>query len=179
MREEGGRGMGYGVGESQPVRSFEDLVSWQETRKLVKEIYSTTNAQPFHSDLAFKSQIRRASISAMANIAEGHGRTGPGEYAHHLSVALGSLAELRSHLYVALDANFINLERFKTLMDQAVSVTNLTVRLRVAIVKRRDSSSVKEESIVYSDTKNEIFGESDLPLPLTPDPLPPVPEVQP
>jgi len=178
VREEGLRGKGYGVGESQPVRSFEDLVSWQEARKLVKEIYSATNTQPFLSDPAFRSQIRRASISVMANIAEGHGRTGPGEYAHHLSVALGSLAELRSHLYVALDVNFISQERFSSLMDQAVSVTSLTARLRVAIVKRRDSLSVKEDSITYLDSQCEAVNEGVFTLPLTPDPLRPVPEVQ-
>lgn len=178
MREEGGRVMGYGVGESQPIRSFEDLVSWQEARKLVKEVYSVTSAQSFLSDPAFKSQLRRASISVMANIAEGHGRTGPGEYAHHLSVALGSLAELRSHLYVALDANFINQERFNSLMEQAVSVTNLTARLRVAIVKRRDNLSVKEDSIIYPDSGCEAVNDGVFALPLTPDPLTPVPEVK-
>lgn len=177
MTEGGVRGKGYGAGESVPVRSFEDLFAWQEARKLVKDVYSVTNTQPFLADPALKSQMRRAGISAMANIAEGHGRTGPSEFAHHLSISLGSLAELRSHLFVALDAGFISQEGFDTLMAQAVSVTNLTARLRTAIANKRDSSSVKEEALAYIDGICEAPGSSGQNLRLAPYPLTPEAEV--
>lgn len=177
MREVGVRGKGYGAGVSVPVRSFEDLFAWQEARKLVKDVYSVTNIQPFLADPALKSQMRRAGISAMANIAEGHGRTGPSEFAHHLSISLGSLAEFRSHLYVALDAGFISQEGFDTLMAQAISVTSLTARLRAAIANKRDNSSVKEEALAYTDEAGKAIRESGQNLPLAPCPLTPEAEV--
>jgi len=56
--------------------------------------------------------MRRAAISAMANIAEGFGRNSSREFARYLVISLGSINELQSHLYLALDLKYITKEQF-------------------------------------------------------------------
>lgn len=53
------------------IQRFEDIQAWQESRKLVKMIYSLTKKELFSKDYGMRDQIQRASVSTMANIAEG------------------------------------------------------------------------------------------------------------
>ncbi len=66
----------------------------------------------------------------MANIAEGFERGGRREFVHFLSVAGGSLGELRSHWYVALDAGFVSEEVFRQVQEQAIGVGRIVGGLR-------------------------------------------------
>src|SRR5262245_32987716 len=93
---------------SGPIRRFEDLIAWQKARELTKGIYGITNQGPFGKDFALKDQIRRASISIMSNIAEGFERSRPKEFHQFLSISKCSCGELRSQLYIALDAAHID-----------------------------------------------------------------------
>ena len=87
---------------------FEDLVAWQKGRKLARNIYAATTAENFGRDYGLKDQIRRAAVSVMSNIAEGFERAGKAEFHQFLVIAKGSCAEVRSQLYVALDAGYIS-----------------------------------------------------------------------
>jgi four helix bundle protein len=89
---------------------FEDLEVWQDARKLVRLIYTVTKTRPLLQDRVLREQMQRAAISVMANIAEGFGRRTHKEFAHFLNNARGSVAELQSHLYIALDQNYITNE---------------------------------------------------------------------
>ena len=71
----------------------------------------------FSKDYDLRSQIRRASISIMANIAEGFGRRSDKEFANFLNIAHGSATEVQSHLYVALDLGYLENDNFKVLYD--------------------------------------------------------------
>jgi four helix bundle protein len=84
-------------------RTFESLRVWHDARDLVSRIYSLTRASSFASDFALRDQIRRAALSVMSNIAEGHERSGTREFVHFLSIAKSSCGEVRSQLYVAED----------------------------------------------------------------------------
>ncbi len=86
---------------------FEDIQAWQKARILTKKIYEITNQGNFARDFDLKSQIRRSAVSIMANIAEGQGRRSDKEFANFLNISLGSVAETKSHLYVALDLNYL------------------------------------------------------------------------
>jgi four helix bundle protein len=91
---------------------FEEIGGWTKARELTREVYRFTNEGAFARDFGLRDQIRRASVSVMANIAEGFGRGGNKEFAAFLSTARGSCAEVKSHLYVALDTGLLERERF-------------------------------------------------------------------
>jgi len=97
------------------IEKFEDLDVWQKTRQLSRLIYQVTSKDNFSRDFALRDQIRRAAVSVLSNISEGFERGGDKEFRQFLSVAKGSVGELRSQLYVALDANYLNHNEFDQL----------------------------------------------------------------
>lgn len=119
------------------IEKFENFIAWQKARKLTREIYQITNLPEFSRDFGLKDQIRRSAVSIMSNIAEGfeHGR--PSEFHQFLSIAKGSCAELRSQLYVALDANYIPEPRFQELRSHANEASQVIGGLRVSVERRK------------------------------------------
>jgi four helix bundle protein len=107
--------------------------------KTYSEIYKVTNEGRFSKDFGLKDQIRRASVSSMSNLAEGFERGRPGEFHQFLSIAKGSCAELRTQLYVALDAGYLSSTEFETLMKQATEVGQILGGLRVSVERRREA----------------------------------------
>jgi len=99
------------------IERFEDIKAWQEARKLVKEVYRVCCVKAFNNDYSLMDQIRRASVSIMANIAEGFSRQGNKEFVQFLFIAKSSAAEVQSHLYVALDQCYIQREDFGQLSE--------------------------------------------------------------
>ena len=98
---------------SKKVEKFEELIVWQKSRDLVGKIYQLSNHNlKFSKDFDFKSQIRRASISVMSNIAEGFGRNSDKAFSNFLNIAHGSVAEVQSQLYIALDLNYMGKDDF-------------------------------------------------------------------
>jgi four helix bundle protein len=89
-------------------KRFEDIQAWQKARVLVKEIYIASGRRGFAKDFDLRSQVRRSAISIMANIAEGQGRRSDRDFANFLNISLGSVAETKSHLYLALDLAYID-----------------------------------------------------------------------
>ena len=96
-------------------QTFEEIEGWQMARRLSFEIYGASKKSPFAKDFGLQKQIRDASVSIMANIAEGFERSGSGEFQQFLAIAKGSAGEVISHLYVALDQGYINHEEFRRL----------------------------------------------------------------
>ena len=93
-------------------KRFEDINAWQKARELTKSVYVITKESIFYRDQGLREQIRRASVSVMSNIAEGFGRGGKREFIQFLSIAKGSVTEIQSHLYIALDIGYINQQVF-------------------------------------------------------------------
>ena len=98
--------------------SFEDLRIWQSARELSKEIYRISRFTEFSKDYRFVGQITSAMGSVMDNIAEGFERDGNKEFFQFLSIAKGSCGEVRSQLYRAYDAGYIDEELFNTLLGK-------------------------------------------------------------
>jgi len=107
------------------VKKFEEIESWKRARSLTKRIYDATVTGPFAKDFGLRDQIRRAAISILSNIAEGFERGGDKEFVQFLSVAKGSSGELRAQLYVALDQQYISVEAFKALSEDAAEISRL------------------------------------------------------
>jgi len=101
------------------VTRFEDIDAWKRARELVKIIYKTTAGGDFSRDFGLRDQIRRAAVSVMSNVAEGFERGGNREFQQFLSVAKGSAGEVKSQLYVALDAGHIDQEDFNHIYQLA------------------------------------------------------------
>ena len=126
--------------EKKKIECFEDLIAWQKARVLTAEIYRVTNHGNFARDFGLRDQIRRAAVSAMSNIAEGFERNRPAEFQHFLSIAKASCGEVRSQLYVAFDANYLNQDAFAALLAQATEVGRIIGGLRAAVERRRDNT---------------------------------------
>ena len=125
----------------QTIKSFEDLIAWQKARVLTGTIYKATSRGDFARDFGLKDQIRRAAVSVMSNIAEGFERGRPSEFHQFLSIAKGSCAELRSQLFVALDAGYLKQPDFAELMDIAVEVGKILGGLRAGVQRKRLANS--------------------------------------
>jgi four helix bundle protein len=125
------------------VEKFEDLIAWQKARILTKSIYKVTGQGKFANDFGLCKQIQRASVSIMSNIAEGFERNRPGEFHQFLSIAKSSCAEVRSQLYVALDAGYLLQLDFDELLSQAEEVARVTGGLRASIEQSKNSQSSK------------------------------------
>ena len=93
METEPGRREGDGPG-------YQGLIAWQRAMDLVEAVYVTTRRWPREEMYGLTQQARRAATSIPSNIAEGHGRSGTKEYAHHVSVAYGSLSELETQILI-------------------------------------------------------------------------------
>lgn len=104
------------------VKTFEDLTTWQEARKLVRMVYSFSSSL---KDFGYRDQIQRASISVMANIAEGMGHLSDKELKRFLIFSLRSCFEVQSHLYAGLDIGYLNKDKFDELFNQTKSCSNL------------------------------------------------------
>jgi four helix bundle protein len=117
------------------IRRFEDIAAWQAARRLVNAIYSATKGTPFGRDRDLCSQVRRAAISAMLNIAEGFARglDTNQEFRQHLRYAIGSAREVQACLYVALDQGYVDEDGFAGLYAVAGEVAALSTRLSGAL----------------------------------------------
>ncbi len=120
------------------VTIFEDLIAWQKARELTREIYSVTTGGKFEKDFGLRSQIQRACVSIMSNIAEGFDRAGRAEFHQYLVIAKGSCAEVRSQLYVARDVGYLSNDQFDTLKKLTEEVSQIIGGLRSAVQKQRD-----------------------------------------
>jgi len=126
-----------------PVEHFEDLIAWQKARTLRVEIYEMARGAKVRREFDFTSQIKRAAVSIMSNIAEGFERGGRAEFAQFLSTAKASCAEVRSLLYVALDEGYIDEPMFARLATQAQEVGRIVGGLRAAVARQRDEARAK------------------------------------
>lgn len=103
------------------IERFEDI----EARKLTEEIYRVTKAKAFARDIGLREQLRRASVSVMANIAEGFDCGSDREFVKFLGYSMRSTSELQSHLYVALDQEYLSREEFSRLYMRSTKVKSL------------------------------------------------------
>jgi len=107
------------------IERFEDIEAWKKARVLVRDIYNICNIDQYKRDYNLVDQTRRAAVSIMANIAEGFARRTKKEFINFLGIAHASAAELQSHLYVALDQNYISDEEFNLLYKMTEEVSKM------------------------------------------------------
>jgi four helix bundle protein len=85
----------------RPVRSYQDLVAWQQAMVLAETVYQATRAFPTEEKYGLTAQMRRCAVSIASNIAEGQARASRGELLQFIGHARGSLAELNTQLILS------------------------------------------------------------------------------
>lgn len=107
------------------ITRFEDVQGWQEARVLAQMVYAVSSKGQFARDLRLRRQIEDAAASVMANIAEGFDAGSDAEFVRFLGYARRSASEVQSHLYIALDRNYVTEEEFAGIYEKAVEVKKL------------------------------------------------------
>ncbi len=117
------------------VTRFEDLIAWQEARKLMQLAYKISSEGSFSKDFEMRDQFRAAALSAMTNIAEGFDNESSVEFARFLGMARCSSVEVQSLCYAAMDVKHITEDVFQTCYDQAKKTKAIIGGLKKAVLK--------------------------------------------
>src|ERR1700685_2367266 len=109
---------------SKPARTFQDLVVWQKAHQFVLGVYALTAGFPRQETYGLSLQMRRASVSIPANIAEGFRRRGKPEKARFMNIAEGSVEECRYFLILVKDLGYGDTERLTSLLEEVSRLLN-------------------------------------------------------
>src|SRR3989338_6704762 len=118
--------------QQNQIKSFTDLIVWQEGHRLVVEIYRITKMFPREETYSLTDQMRRAASSVTSNIAEGFGRHGYKEKVQFFYLAQGALAGLKNQILISKDVGYLDNSTFKNLADMA----NTTHRLLQGLIQK-------------------------------------------
>ena len=122
------------------MKDFKKLQVWEKAHDLTLAVYRVTTAFPKEEMFGLTSQIRRASSSIPANIAEGCGRDSDAELKRFLQIAMGSASELEYHLLLAHDLGYIDHENYGRLEQSTTGVR----RMLTGFIQRLTADSSKE-----------------------------------
>lgn len=121
---------------SKKVERFEDLIAWQKARELTGLIYTLTRSESFRKDLGLSGQLQRSAVSIMSNLAEGFERGSAADFHRFIVIAKASCAEVRSHLYIALDIGYLASSDFRHLITLAEEVSRILGGLKISVAKQ-------------------------------------------
>jgi len=116
------------------MQNYKDLKIWEKAHLLTLEVYKVTQQFPSEEKFGLISQLRRASSSIPANIAEGCGKSTNAELRHFLNIALGSANEVEYFLLLAKDLHYLQVEKFNVLTSEINSIKAMLIAL-IAKVK--------------------------------------------
>jgi four helix bundle protein len=119
----------------EKTTDFTELIVWQKAHQFVLETYSLTSRCPKEERFGITSQIRKASVSIAANIAEGYRKRGLRDKVRFLNIAQGSLSECKYYLILIRDLNYGSIEKIATHLDEVSRLLNSYQR---AIVGREE-----------------------------------------
>ena len=97
--------------------SYQDLIVWQKSMQLVKEVYTLVKTLPKEEQFALSDQMRRAVVSIPSNIAEGYGRNSTNDYIRFLNIARASKYELDTQIQICVMLNYISKEKTATALE--------------------------------------------------------------
>jgi four helix bundle protein len=115
------------------VRDFHKLQVWEKSHRLTLEIYLATAQFPKSEVFGLISQLRRSCASIPANIAEGCGREGDGEFGRFLEFAMGSASEVEYHLILAHDLGYVDAPSYQRLNGQVIEIKKMLTSLHTTL----------------------------------------------
>ncbi len=110
--------------------AFEKLDVWQYAKSFISDIYKAAESFPKYEQFALAQQLRRATVSIAANIAEGSSRSSKKEFSRYIEMAYGSLCEVIAELFVAKDCGYLAKEDFDKLYDKSESLGRMLSKFR-------------------------------------------------
>jgi four helix bundle protein len=126
------------------MQSFRNLKVWEKAHAVTIDIYTASRSFPKEELYGLTSQMRRASASIGANIAEGSCRKGDAEFGRFLQIAIGSASELEYHLLLARDLRILEALDYERISGGVIEVK----RMLAALIRtcRADNSVLRAES---------------------------------
>lgn len=124
------------------MKRFEELMVWKKAHQLVLEVYRVTQRFPVEERYGLINQMRRAAVSVPANIVEGHKRSSRREFVYFMTVAEGSLEEVKYDLRLGKDLHYITDESTRGLCDRTEEVGRMLYGLKTHVNKE----------LAYADT---------------------------
>jgi four helix bundle protein len=122
------------------LKDFRDLEAWRHAHQLTLEAYRETKSFPPDERFGLTSQIRRCAASIPANITEGCGRRGDGEFHRFLQIAMGSASELEYHLLLARDLEYLSHNAHSKMDEETVRVKRMLASLLKKVDEGRERS---------------------------------------
>ncbi len=126
-------------GQAAKITDYRDLEVWKEGMALAKDIYRNTANFPREELYGITSQMRRASVSIPANIAEGYGRETTGAFIQFLRIGQGSLKELETLTELSNQLDFLSVDAFESLNSRVVRLSKM-LRGLIRSLERRARS---------------------------------------
>ncbi|MDZ7607989.1 MAG: four helix bundle protein [Cyclobacteriaceae bacterium] len=117
------------------MHRFKELLIWQKSIDLAKDVYKITILFPKEEKFGFCSQITRSAVSIPSNIAEGAGRNSNKEFIQFISVAVGSLYELETQLIIAYQVGYIHNEVFEQLSETIQDIGKMLYAFKKSLEK--------------------------------------------
>lgn len=111
------------------IEKFEDLKCWQAARELTKLVYNACENGKLAKDFDTKSQLRRAALSTMNNIAEGFGRGSNKEFIRFLEMSQSSAMEVKSMTYILMDLAYLDEQSVTFISEKAEETKSITLGL--------------------------------------------------
>jgi len=127
--------------EAVVAKDYRELVVWEQAMVLAGQVYELTREFPPDERFGLVAQMRRAAVSIASCIAEGNARASLPDYLRFLSMAAGSLAELRTQTLLVERLGMAHAERFAACNAQITRVDMLLKRLRAALRRKSDGSA--------------------------------------
>ena len=116
--------------------NFEKLEVWNDARLFVSVIYKITNSFPEKEKYGICSQMQRAAVSIVSNIAEGVSRNSVKEQIRFIEIAYGSLMEVYCQLYITMDLDYLSSEIFGNTKEDIDKIANKLNALNRSLAKR-------------------------------------------
>jgi len=116
------------------MHRFKDLEIWKYSREFCSAIYSTTSNFPDFEKFGLTNQLRRASVSIAANIAEGSSRSSNKDFSRFLEIAIGSAYEVETHLLISFDLGFIKYDELNILVAKLDRIVKMTSKFRSTLL---------------------------------------------
>lgn len=120
----------------EKIKRYNDLLVWQHSMELAKKVYAVTSHFPKEELYGLTSQMRRASVSVAANIAEGHARNTTGEFRQFLGIARGSLAELETLIILSDGLGLMLPEAEQRLLEETEAINKMLNSLLRSLASR-------------------------------------------